>query len=61
MRIVLALAVAGAALVPASAQAIVQYCTPPSSVAGVCSMPERPGCVFGSVAHHSFRTPGCDG
>jgi hypothetical protein len=58
-RVTLALAAAGAAVVPASAQAIVQYCTPPTTVAYVCHVPERPGCVHGYVGRLAFETTAC--
>ena len=59
-RSALALAVAGAFLVPAGAQAIVEYCTPPTSAARVCHAPERPGCVYGYLGRTAFQTTFCD-
>lgn len=58
-RAALALAVAGAAVVPAGAQAIVEYCVQPTSTYRVCHAPERPGCVHGHVNRLTFETSGC--
>ena len=59
VRATLALAVAGVAVVPAGANAIVEYCTPPTTVVRVCHAPERPGCVHGYVNRAAFETTFC--
>lgn len=64
-RLVLAAAIAAAAAAPTAAHAFVQYCVPHAQQSGhdvfVCSMPERPGCVYGSLgAEGGFRTSACD-
>lgn len=59
VRATLALALAGVAAVPASASAIVEYCTPPARPVRVCHAPERPGCVYGYVNHAAFETTFC--
>ena len=58
-RATLALAVAGVAVLPAGANAIIEYCTPTTTVARVCHAPERPGCVHGYVNHRAFATTWC--
>lgn len=59
VRVTLALAVAGVAVVPAGANAIVEYCTPPARPVRVCHAPERPGCVYGHVNDNAFETTFC--
>lgn len=58
-RVACALAVAGAAVMPAGAQAIVEICVTPTSTVRVCHAPERPGCVHGYVNRLAFETSAC--
>lgn len=58
-RVTLALALAGVAAVPAGANAIVEYCTPPARIVQVCHAPERPGCVYGYLNRMAFETTWC--
>ena len=58
-RATLALAVAGVAVVPAGANAIIEICTQPTPNVRVCHAPERPGCVYGHVNRLAFATAGC--
>lgn len=58
-RATLAIAVAGVAAVPTGANAIIEYCTPPTPNVRLCHAPERPGCVHGYVNRMAFQTTAC--
>lgn len=62
-RLVLAAAIAAGAVAPA-AHAFIQYCVvypQQGHDVYVCHMPERPGCVYGSLGEEAdFHTQQCD-